>query len=680
MRLTGLEGTVADLYDVTDPAAPRVAAALPAPGGALSLSVAAGPARELLAVTSAGYLAAQSLSVVREPDLRAAGRGADYLLIAHDSLLKAARPLADLRAAQKLKVAVVPVSAVYNQFSGGVFTPQALADFLAYTLAKWQPRPRYLLLVGDATHDYRDYRGTGFHNLVPAMMVREAASIEVAADVTYAVGEDGRLQLAVGRLPARTPAEAATLVWHLLDFEKGAAAERPRRLLLMADQEGFGGESERFTRSCEQWAARALAAGFAVDRFYQTGVGLREQDPKDTRLGRTRAELTQKLVAALAAGATAVLYQGHGDEYFWGYNHLLGVEDLAATLPTRTGLEIEDTCFAGGFRCPGGEEGLSEALLRSGACAACYAPSRLGGQDVQTAPLSRLLGGRRGGWATCRRRCAASACCAGPTASGPGARTSACSATLPCSLAVPEPGAASLARAAPAAYRGRRTASGASSTARMFRSDPAPETRLVAAESNTTTEAYPLAQGVWQSALACSPVAELLTSSVCPVPRSCTNTSSQPLVSPVTRFVASEENVTAPPSGVRRGTCDAPLPWVPPVLTLTRLSCPVVRSRTKMSETPLVSPVTRFVAADSKVTKRPSALTQGTYDAPSACSPLPETLIRVVVPAWRSRRKMSQTPLVSPATRLVEVDSKAMQVVLASPAASAAPPFAPDPS
>jgi hypothetical protein len=79
-----------------------------------------------------------------------------------------------------------------------------------------------------------------------------------------------------------------------------------------------------------------------------------------------------------------------------------------------------------------------------------------------------------------------------------------------------------------------------------------------------------------------------------------------------------------------------------------------------IAHTPLVSPVTRLVASEAKATKRPSALIAG-----SRLSPLPwtlplETLTRVVVPAWRSRTNTSNAPLVSPPTRSVAFEAKAM--------------------
>ena len=66
---------------------------------------------------------------------------------------------------------------------------------------------------------------------------------------------------------------------------------------------------------------------------------------------------------------------------------------------------------------------------------------------------------------------------------------------------------------------------------------------------------------------------------------------------------------------------------------MTRSTDPLWRSRTKTSETPFVSPGTRFDANESNTTYRPSALKLGGSTLLSfACTPVAETLIRSVTP------------------------------------------------
>src|SRR5882672_3359741 len=88
--------------------------------------------------------------------------------------------------------------------------------------------------------------------------------------------------------------------------------------------------------------------------------------------------------------------------------------------------------------------------------------------------------------------------------------------------------------------------------------------------------------------------------------------------------------------------------------TLTRDVTPVLRLRTKMSEAWLVSPETSCNAPLENATNCPSAAEiEGEKLSAFACPPPVDRLTRSVVPLERSRTKMSENELVSPATRLV---------------------------
>ncbi len=69
----------------------------------------------------------------------------------------------------------------------------------------------------------------------------------------------------------------------------------------------------------------------------------------------------------------------------------------------------------------------------------------------------------------------------------------------------------------------------------------------------------------------------------------------------------------------------------PPAPTLMRVVSPDTRSRRKTSVAKLVSPETRLVASESKATSRPSPLSVGTRLFPLPWAPELETLTRVVV-------------------------------------------------
>ena len=77
-------------------------------------------------------------------------------------------------------------------------------------------------MLGDATYDFKDHLRTGVRNQVPPFMVR-TSYWWTASDPTYVSvnGEDEIPDLAIGRLPARTAAEARVLVEKIVAYETG---------------------------------------------------------------------------------------------------------------------------------------------------------------------------------------------------------------------------------------------------------------------------------------------------------------------------------------------------------------------------------------------------------------------------------------------------------------------------
>ena len=78
-------------------------------------------------------------------------------MIAPAAFQAALAPLKAFREGQGYTVRIVDIEDVYDEFSFGVKTPQAIKDFLVRATGQWSTPPRFLLLVGNATQDPRDY-------------------------------------------------------------------------------------------------------------------------------------------------------------------------------------------------------------------------------------------------------------------------------------------------------------------------------------------------------------------------------------------------------------------------------------------------------------------------------------------------------------------------------------------
>lgn len=285
---------------------------------------------------------------------------ADYLVIGRQELLGEAEPLLELRRSQGLRSQSVSLSQVYSEFGYGESRPEAVRAFLSYAYHHWKkPSPRYVLLLGDATYDFKDYLGTGVKNQVPALAVK-TSYLWTASDAAYASvnGEDELPALAIGRLPAKNALEARGMVAKVLEYERSGSLSGAS--ILVADNSDAAGD---FEANAEE-IAESLLASRAVRKIY---------------VGRLGGAATSEIVAALDDGASHLSYIGHGGIHLWAQENIFNTGDVAALQgQSQQPLVLTLNCLNGYFHFPYFDS-LSEALVKAegkGAIAA-FSPSGL---------------------------------------------------------------------------------------------------------------------------------------------------------------------------------------------------------------------------------------------------------------------------------------------------------------
>ena len=223
------------LYDRTDPERPERLSGGTWGGtpGAFTLTVedSAGPGyRPRYALLSTPRAVKPNAVVLYAPvtgprtlgDLLDAGNQADYVVIAPPSFAAAAESLAADRSAYLSGVpnplaAVATTDRIYAQFSGGTPDVTAIRNFLVYATRHWARGPLYVCLLGDASLDPLNYSGIRAADLVPTYPNGFHPGLEQQFSMDdWLVRLDGPgdplLDLAVGRLTARTPEEALQMV------------------------------------------------------------------------------------------------------------------------------------------------------------------------------------------------------------------------------------------------------------------------------------------------------------------------------------------------------------------------------------------------------------------------------------------------------------------------------------
>lgn len=328
--------------------------------GGYGVDVIPSDATPYLAAARPGWMPPRFVERAGGANLRERRRGADYVIVTRGDLVQAASGLANLRSADGLRVAVEAVEDVLDAFGGGFNDPAALRGFLEHARRRWNPAPRYVVLLGPGSYDYRDLLGLG-GSPVPPLMVPTAQGL-FASDAALGdlEGEDGVPEVAVGRVAVRSAEELAAYVRKLAAYEGAGAEDWSRRALLLADDPEPAGEfhadSERLSPGLE---------GFDLERLYFGG-------------GSADA-LRQDLIARLSEGVAVVGYTGHGGLDRLATEGLLTSADVPGLASgDRTPFLAALTCVINRFEVPGLAP-LGDQLVRhaGGGAAAVWAPTGL---------------------------------------------------------------------------------------------------------------------------------------------------------------------------------------------------------------------------------------------------------------------------------------------------------------
>lgn len=291
--------------------------------------------------------------------LKSAGLGADWLLIGHDEFLdtspgSALDELIARRESQGLSTAVVTVEDIYDEFSAGLSDPQGLRDFLSYALQNWSPAPTYVVLLGDASRDYKnDYQYDPPRNFVPTSMWDITQNTQFGyypSDTWFAavLGDDSIPDAAIGRLPVHSLAEAESTIRKIIDHETASTdpSWAGRACLVSENDPDDGAELKRVHEEIyDRWFNDPGEPQTAEKVFEPDGTC---QDAAD----QGNADID----ACINAGAALVTFAGHGGYRSWGRGCPMFVTetsgnddlvDISTSAPTF--FTVQANCITGHF-------------------------------------------------------------------------------------------------------------------------------------------------------------------------------------------------------------------------------------------------------------------------------------------------------------------------------------------
>ncbi len=338
--------------------------------------------------TVEALLAPDAIALDQPSHLKASTNQADYLMVAHRSLIAAVEPLAELHRERGLTVEVIDVQDVFDEFNHGVVHPESIRRFFEHVWNNWQrPRPRFVLLVGDASWDYKNpttddtryadwtYRpretfrfvkntstpysegaDLNSRNLVPTWSYPTFEG-HAAGDNWFVCleGDDDVPEMAIGRLPAISAEEVSAVVAKTVAFIEDRPIGPWRRNLLFITNESKG-----FQSASDRLAERMQAQGYVPLTVYPR--------PEE----KVNEDHTRKIVEDLDNGVSTVHFIGHGGRYIWRTgppdlkkNHdLFTLEHLDSLAPNpRLPVILSLTCYSAPFDHPSADS-IGEKFLR----------------------------------------------------------------------------------------------------------------------------------------------------------------------------------------------------------------------------------------------------------------------------------------------------------------------------
>jgi len=383
---TVIEGTGVRPLLIFDSRMPRVFEVQPRGDTAVFRGEGLPEEERFLAVRGGRGYEPKAIVVSHPADLQAAGQGADFIILTHPSLRPAAERLAAVRREEGLRTQVVDVQDVYDRFRDGLLDPEAIHDFLTHAYGHWSPRPRYVLLMGDASWDYKNPRVAdeyyadwhwGAAGETPLVPKNESTPYQpglvpnirglvpthqwqspwghAASDNHFAQleGDDELPDLAIGRFPVADLREANAIVDKTLEYGRRQRAGPAEALFITDDQQYHQLQSDDLAGDAENM-------GYAPAKIYP------RPEEKDNQ------ENTRRILEAFDRGETLVVFAGHGGRYIWRTgppdlkkNHdLFTIEHLdQLRAGVRLPVVVSLTCYSAPFDHPTADS-IGEKLLR----------------------------------------------------------------------------------------------------------------------------------------------------------------------------------------------------------------------------------------------------------------------------------------------------------------------------
>jgi hypothetical protein len=352
---------VSAVWDVTDPLKP-MNVTNESSAADFSFKLKGGITHEFIALNESDYYIPKKAeeSSVKNQNLHSL-TDLNYIIVTRDYLMNQAQKIADYHIeSSNLKVQVINLDQIYNEFSSGSPDLTAIRDFAKHLYDNSSSNQlQYICLFGDASYDYKD-RISGNNNVVPAFEAYNSFNLATSyvTDDYYGMMDDNegnlnsyeRQDVATGRIPVTTSLEASEVVNKILSYYSPEAfGDWRTRLTVVADD--IDSQGEEVIEVGMEEIADTIAKNKPLFNLKKIYIDAYVQQSSSG--GQRYPTVNVDFQNEVEKGTLLIDYFGHGGENGWASERILETSEIqnmknGAKLP----LYITITCTFSRFDNP----------------------------------------------------------------------------------------------------------------------------------------------------------------------------------------------------------------------------------------------------------------------------------------------------------------------------------------
>jgi len=313
------------VWDVSDPAAVKSIGTSQS-NNLVVFSTHTDSLREFTAFDGSAFYSVQSFTKIDTQDLHSTGNP-DLVIVTHPDFINQANTLANFHQQHdNMNVLVTTPDKIYNEFSSGAQDITAIRDFIKMIYDRsGKSAPRYLLMFGDASYDYKD-RLVSNTNFVPTYESVESLDpiYSYVTDDYFGLmddnegqGSQGALDIGVGRFPIQTADQADAVVKKVIHYSSNSDSVKSdwRNMICFVADDWDDHYHEQMADGIAIYDS-----AYNIDKIYLGAYG-RISTPGGLRY----PEVNDAINRRVAKGALVMNYIGHGGVLGWAHARVLEI-------------------------------------------------------------------------------------------------------------------------------------------------------------------------------------------------------------------------------------------------------------------------------------------------------------------------------------------------------------------